>query len=42
MKLDANPGMFAEEACRQRAVANFDRGKQFGKYVDLYESILNQ
>lgn len=31
---------FSSDDCRARAEANFDRGRQFGKYVDLYDSIL--
>lgn len=35
-----NPGRFTAEACRRRAEINFDKDKQFGKYVDIYERLL--
>lgn len=36
----ANPGKFNAEACRRHALENFDLQTQFGKYIDLYESLL--
>lgn len=32
---------FSSDACRKRALENFDKDKQFRKYIDLYNSILN-
>lgn len=31
---------FRAEDCRERAVINFNKDTQFGKYIDLYENIL--
>lgn len=39
-RIIANPGKFSPEACRRHAVENFDLQTQFGKYIDLYESLL--
>lgn len=32
---------FSSEACCKRAVENFNKDRQFGKYITLYNSILN-
>lgn len=37
-----NPEDFAPEACRRRALENFNQDVQFSKYIDLYERILNK
>ena len=37
-----NPADFTAEACRSRAVSCFDKDVQFGKYIDLYDSLLKQ
>lgn len=35
-----NPNDFSTENCRKRAELNFNKDIQFGKYVDLYESLI--
>jgi len=35
-----NPCNYSAEDCRKRAVRCFNKDIQFGKYVDLYESLL--
>ena len=40
MKVIDNPAMFRSEDCRLRATREFDKDVQFGKYIDLYESVL--
>lgn len=35
-----NPQNFPSGACRARAELHFDKDKQFGQYIDLYESLL--
>lgn len=41
-KVIGNPSAFSSENCRRRAEACFNRDVQFGKYIDLYESILSE
>lgn len=33
---------YSTQSCRERAAMNFNREKQFTKYIDLYEEILNK
>ncbi|MDE7160952.1 MAG: glycosyltransferase [Muribaculaceae bacterium] len=42
MKVIDNPKDFSPENCRSRAVREFDMRRQFGRYVDLYDSLLNK
>ncbi len=37
-----NPDDFTPENCRKRAEQNFNKDMQFGKYIDLYESIFSK
>ncbi len=37
-----NPDDFTPENCRKRAEQNFNKDIQFGKYIDLYESIFSK
>lgn len=41
-KVIENSSAFSPESCRRRAEACFNRDVQFGKYIDLYESILSE
>ena len=42
MKVIDNPDLFPASACRARAEAHFDKNIQFGKYIDLYDSLSNK
>lgn len=42
MKVLNNPNDFCTDNCRKRADLNFNKDIQFGKYVDLYESLLSK
>ncbi|WP_165154723.1 glycosyltransferase [Parabacteroides sp. ZJ-118] len=42
MKILNNPGNFSSDTCRKRAEQCFNKDIQFGKYVDLYESLLSK
>ncbi len=42
MRVLDNPGEFKAENCRSRAEAEFDMQRQFGRYVDLYESLIKK
>lgn len=37
-----NPDCYTSSDCRNRAVTKFNKDVQFGKYIDLYESILSK
>lgn len=37
-----NPNHYSRDACRARAVQYFNKDTQFGKYVDLYEELINK
>ena len=37
-----NPDCYTSSDCRNRAVTSFNKDVQFGKYIDLYESILSK
>lgn len=38
----AHVGSLSREACRENAVTNFDKDKAFGRYVDLFESLVKR
>lgn len=42
MKVIDNPDLLPASACRARAEAHFDKNIQFGKYIDLYDSLSNK
>ena len=42
MQIINNPDQYSSTDCRKRAQECFDATKQFGKYIDLYESILSE
>lgn len=42
IRIGSSPGCYTSEQCRARAEEYFDREKQFGLYVDLYESLFEK
>lgn len=41
MQIIDNPQKFSREACRKRAEQHYNQDFQFGKYIDLYNSLLS-
>ena len=42
IRIGSSPGCYTSEQCRARAEKHFDRDKQFGLYIDLYESLFEK